>query len=79
MTGATMRCVGGAGSQAGPVLGALLYVGLPEILRLANEWRLVIFGAMLVLITLYAPSGLAGLLRAATRRLRRNPNGGTRP
>ncbi len=71
--------IGGAGSQAGPVLGALLYVGLPEILRLANEWRLVIFGAMLVLITLYAPSGLAGLLRAATRRLRRNPNGGTRP
>lgn len=54
--------VGGAGSLLGPALGALLYVGLPEWLRLANEWRLVIFGGLLVLITLFAPAGLAGLL-----------------
>lgn len=55
--------IGGAGSLLGPALGALLYVGLPELLRVANEWRLVVFGFMLVLITLYAPTGLAGLLR----------------
>ncbi|MCE2879953.1 MAG: branched-chain amino acid ABC transporter permease [Comamonadaceae bacterium] len=54
--------IGGAGSLMGPALGALLYVGLPEWLRLANEWRLVIFGGLLVLITLFAPAGLAGLL-----------------
>ena len=54
--------IGGAGSLLGPALGALLYVGLPEWLRLANEWRLVIFGGLLVLITLFAPAGLAGLL-----------------
>jgi branched-chain amino acid transport system permease protein len=60
--------VGGAGSLAGPALGALLYVGLPEWLRMANEWRLVIFGSALVLITLYAPRGLAGLLDALWER-----------
>lgn len=54
--------IGGAGSLLGPALGAALYVALPELLRLANEWRLVIFGAVLVLITLFAPKGLAGLL-----------------
>lgn len=54
--------IGGAGSLMGPALGALLYVGLPEWLRLANEWRLVIFGGLLVLITLFAPAGLVGLL-----------------
>ncbi|MEO7242385.1 MAG: branched-chain amino acid ABC transporter permease [Variovorax sp.] len=63
--------IGGAGSLIGPALGALLYVALPEFLRLASEWRLVIFGALLVLITLFAPTGLAGLLRTATDRLRR--------
>lgn len=54
--------VGGAGSLAGPALGALLFVGLPEYLRVANEWRLVVFGVLLVLLMLFAPRGLAGLL-----------------
>ncbi|MEN9773725.1 MAG: amino acid transporter [Pseudomonadota bacterium] len=63
--------IGGAGSLAGPALGALLYVGLPEWLRMANEWRLVIFGTLLVVITLYAPTGLVGLLETGWRRLRR--------
>ena len=54
--------VGGAGSLAGPALGALLFVGLPEYLRVANEWRLVVFGVLLVLLMLFAPCGLAGLL-----------------
>jgi branched-chain amino acid transport system permease protein len=63
--------IGGAGSLLGPALGALLFVGLPEWLRLANEWRLVIFGGLLVLITLFAPTGLAGLLSRAWQRLAR--------
>lgn len=54
--------VGGAGSLSGPALGALVFVGLPEYLRIAAEWRLVVFGAILVLIVLFAPRGLSGLL-----------------
>ena len=60
--------VGGAGSLAGPALGALLFVGLPEYLRVASEWRLVIFGVLLVTITLFAPNGIAGLLDRLARR-----------
>lgn len=63
--------VGGAGSLAGPALGALLFVGLPEYLRVAAEWRLVVFGILLVLITLFAPKGLAELIARAWRRLSR--------
>jgi len=63
--------VGGAGSLAGPALGALLFVALPEYLRVAAEWRLVVFGTLLVLITLFAPRGLAGLLEDGWRRIRR--------
>jgi branched-chain amino acid transport system permease protein len=57
--------VGGAGSLAGPALGALVFVGLPEYLRVAAEWRLVVFGALLVVIVLFAPQGLAGFLKKA--------------
>ncbi len=62
--------VGGAGSLAGPALGALVFVGLPEYLRVASEWRLVVFGVLLVLIMLFAPQGLAGLAAGAWRRVR---------
>ena len=61
--------VGGAGSLAGPALGALLFVGLPEYLRVASEWRLVIFGALLVAITLFAPRGLVGVGGDLVRKL----------
>lgn len=59
--------VGGAGSLAGPALGALVFVGLPEYLRVASEWRLVVFGALLVLLMLFAPRGLAGLIPAGKK------------
>ncbi len=65
--------VGGAGFLIGPLLGSILFVGLPEYLRIAKELRLVIFGAILLIITLFAPKGLAGLpglVRAAFKRRR---------
>jgi branched-chain amino acid transport system permease protein len=61
--------VGGAGSLAGPALGAVLFVALPEYLRVAAEWRLVVFGFLLVLITLFAPHGFAELIARGWRRL----------
>ncbi len=54
--------IGGAGRLTGPLLGALLFVALPEYLRVAAEWRLVFFGVALVLLMRFAPEGLAGLL-----------------
>jgi branched-chain amino acid transport system permease protein len=55
--------LGGAGFLFGPLLGAVLFIAIPEVLRIANELRLVIFGAVLVLLALYAPRGLCGLAR----------------
>jgi branched-chain amino acid transport system permease protein len=62
--------IGGAGYLAGPILGALVYIGVPEYLRAANELRLILFGVLLVLITLFAPQGLAGLLQSGWKKLR---------
>jgi branched-chain amino acid transport system permease protein len=62
--------IGGAGYIAGPIIGALVYIGVPEYLRAANELRLVLFGVLLVVITLFAPQGLAGLLQSGWKKLR---------
>jgi branched-chain amino acid transport system permease protein len=58
--------VGGMGSIPGAVVGAVALVGLPEILREFSEFRLLLFGAALVLMMLIRPEGL---LPEARRRL----------
>jgi branched-chain amino acid transport system permease protein len=60
-----MVILGGTGNLWGSVIGALVLVGLPEALRLvdmpvdiADKSRLVIYGAMLILILLVRPEGI---------------------
>ena len=49
--------IGGAGSIPGVIVGALVLVGLPELLREFAEFRLLIYGAMLVTMMLFKPEG----------------------
>ena len=51
---------GGVGSISGAFLGAAALTALPEILRQISNWRLVIYGLLLVLIILFRPTGLFG-------------------
>lgn len=51
---------GGLGSISGSVLGALLLTALPEILRAFEIWRLVFYGAAVILIMISRPKGLMG-------------------
>ncbi len=50
--------VGGMGSLPGVIVGALALVGLPELLREFAEFRLLVYGAALVIMMLYKPEGL---------------------
>lgn len=50
--------LGGMGSQIGIVLAAFLLVGLPEWFRDLAEFRMVAFGAAMVLIMVWRPQGL---------------------
>jgi branched-chain amino acid transport system permease protein len=50
--------IGGLGSIEGVVLGSIALIGLPEILRSVNEYRIVAFGALLVLMMILRPEGL---------------------
>jgi len=65
-----MVVIGGTGSTLGVVAAAILLTLLPEMFRFINEYRLLIFGGLLVLVMRFAPGGLAGLARALILRLR---------
>jgi branched-chain amino acid transport system permease protein len=58
-----MVIVGGRGTIVGPVLGALVYVGLLELLRATGAMRLMIFAALLTLSVIFLPGGLVSLGR----------------
>lgn len=61
--------LGGVGTLRGVLVGAVLFTALPEVLRLAPTWRLVIYGGLLLVIVIRSPAGLEGLLarRAGAR------------
>lgn len=59
--------IGGRATVTGPFLGAAIFVVLPEILRTADEFRLIILGLLLLLTILFAPDGLAGRIQALYR------------
>ncbi len=55
--------VGGSGTIAGPIVGAFAMTVLPETLRLFEEWRLFIFGMLLIFVIIFFPQGIVGGLR----------------
>lgn len=55
-----MVVIGGTQSWRGPLLGAAIWTLLPEMLRFASTWRLVIFGAIAVLLMAVRPEGILG-------------------
>jgi branched-chain amino acid transport system permease protein len=63
--------LGGSGTIAGPVIGAFLVVFLPELLRFADSFRLILYGLILVLATIFMPIGIVGICKAAFARLSR--------
>lgn len=50
--------IGGSGSIPGVIVGSLVLVGMPELLREFAEYRLLIYGALLVVMMLVKPEGL---------------------
>lgn len=55
-----MVILGGLGSIAGAALGAVMLVGLPELLREFQQYRMLVLGAGLVVLMVFRPQGLLG-------------------
>ena len=61
----TMIVIGGLGSIYGSFLGAAILTMLPEFLRVFRDFDIIIYGLMLILITMFMPGGLIGGFEAA--------------
>jgi branched-chain amino acid transport system permease protein len=58
-----MVVVGGTGSLWGSVIGVIIITVLPELLRALQEYRLILYGGMLLIILNFTSAGLASVLR----------------
>jgi branched-chain amino acid transport system permease protein len=64
--------VGGIPNVLGPILGAVLFTALPELLRPLKDYRDIFQGAILLLVIIYLPRGLVTFVELRrTRRLAR--------
>lgn len=61
--------IGGAGTLLGPIIGSLIFIPLPELLRASAIYRLVTLGIVLMVVVLFKPRGLSPLIKEASRRL----------
>src|SRR6185437_1996871 len=66
-----MVVVGGLGSLPGAVVGAIVIVLMPEFLRSSGEWRLILFGVLVIVLMGVSRGGIAGLVPALAERVAR--------
>jgi len=56
----SMAMVGGSGTIRGPIIGAIILGLAPEVLRFIMNYRMLIYGALLVFTMRFQPEGLLG-------------------
>ncbi|MGJ8454708.1 branched-chain amino acid ABC transporter permease [Pseudothermotoga sp. U03pept] len=62
----TMVVIGGLGTITGPIIGAVLVTILPELLRFIQDYRMFVYGMIIVFTMLFMPSGIMGFLRGVS-------------
>lgn len=55
-----MLALGGGGNLVGPVAGATILAVVPEMFRFLQEYRMFVYGGILVVVMLIRPAGLLG-------------------
>ncbi len=71
--------LGGMGSQIGVVFAAILLIGLPEVFRDLNQYRMLAFGLAMVTIMVWRPRGLLAHREPTVRLADRPASGGGVP
>ncbi|WP_028710493.1 branched-chain amino acid ABC transporter permease [Paracoccus pantotrophus] len=56
-----INTIGGTGSILGPLVGAIVVVPLPEVLRDAQQYQLLIYGVCLIVFIMFIKQGLISL------------------
>lgn len=74
----TMVLLGGRGTVLGPIMGAMILVVLTESVQSFGQYQRLIYGAFIVLVVLFMPKGLAGVIHSAKKLLQTSmKKGGT--
>ena len=60
---AVMVVGGGQGTVLGPAVGALVFTFVPELLRMAAFYRMLLYGVILLLVVMFMPRGIVWYLR----------------
>jgi branched-chain amino acid transport system permease protein len=55
-----MLVLGGLGSIPGSILGSVILTTIPEVLRFMANYRMLLYGALLVVMMIFRPNGLIG-------------------
>jgi branched-chain amino acid transport system permease protein len=72
--------LGGLGNIIGLIFSTIIVTALPEIARVLQDWQEILYGAVIIIILLFAPNGLYGLLqRVCPFKLRENFYGTNQP
>ncbi len=78
-----MVVVGGEGSMVGSVIGAVLLTVVPELLRFADQYRMVFYALTMIIVILIFPYGLVGLQKQPKEKgekiIKLEPNGKIKP
>jgi branched-chain amino acid transport system permease protein len=75
----TMVIIGGLASIYGSLLGAALLTVLPELLRAFHDYDIIVYGLLLVLMTMFMPGGLVKGIPAFISSLRTRSRGHGEP
>lgn len=65
-----MVVIGGIGSTWGAVAGAIILTLMPEAFRFINDYKLLVYGALLLVVMRFANGGIAGIANALIARIR---------
>lgn len=68
-----MVAIGGSGSYWGPILGALIYTAVPQVLLDYEDAELMLFGLAMLIVLIASPSGLAGVPATLRKMFPRRP------
>ena len=66
-----MLMLGGVMSPEGALFGSILVNYLPEIARSAGTYLNMLYGALIILLMIFMPMGLAGLLKDFSTKFRK--------
>lgn len=56
----SMVVIGGIGTIRGPIVGAIILGLAPELFRFISDYRMIVYGGLLVVMMLFQPQGIVG-------------------